>query len=540
MDNVINFDADVKTLAHACDNEILANAADTDFFSDEHTVESIFGDVKPAPNFKRSALKAASQIESVKNEQPKKAKKADTQVAKVETEDKLSEHEQIAAFIDVADTKKREPTVEFAYVSRTYQDGTLVTGNYRRKNGNIYYWTGEYWQQQDTDDLKSQITAWLKLAFPTHLEIKKVNSIFGIFTHSLRELSNETIEDIIIPTRKHWLTIDLKSGDITAIKPNKDVPLTYQIDVEVAKPGRYTILAFNKTGLFQGFITSSLKNTETRALVQEYCGLTLTPTQRKQKCQLWIGDGANGKSQLVEALAGIHSRPVSTVAKEIGKYNDHFIPASLIYATEIDKGGFDQEFLKAAVAGDTLEVRGIYGKKQSTKLTAKWILIGNNFPRITDFSQGLFRRVDIIRWTESFQDSPKKVEDLSTLILKTEKNVLLNWCLQGLQRLIKNDWKFTKSAESEKAHSEFVFQSDKVRLFTSELDVQYDEGRTTFMDKDVMFDSFNKWADRNNFEQMSSTGFWTRMKSVFPQMQKDSPDMKKNGKRVVHLLFKVQ
>ena len=48
--------------------------------------------------------------------------------------------------------------------------------------------------------------------------------------------------------------------------------------------------------------------------------------------------------------------------------------------------GFDQEFVKQAVSGDTVEIREIHGRKQNTELSAKWVMIMNNLPRIDDFN----------------------------------------------------------------------------------------------------------------------------------------------------------
>ncbi|ONU47739.1 hypothetical protein A8E62_31985 [Burkholderia cenocepacia] len=380
-----------------------------------------------------------------------------------------------------------------------------------------------------------------------------------MFTNSVLNFSKEKIDGIIIPTRHHWLSIDEKTGDITAIMPDRSQPVKYIIDVIVPAEGKFEIpkevYCYKKTeqqyvnykkppkpfkSKFHKFVGSSLPELQSRARVQEYAGYSLTNSVRKHKAQFWWGNGSDGKSTMIEILSSLHCNPVSVKMSEIGLYNAHLIPASLIYATETPKKGFDEEFFKQAVTGDRVELRAIYGKKQNAHLTGKWILIMNELPHITDFTDGLARRVDIIRWPVQFKGD-KVIEDLAYQIIKEEKQIVLYWCLEGLQRMIKNDWKFTESAMVSNAMRDWRNAADKVRLFCVERNYHYDEDKKKKSDKLSLFEAFNKWADYNNFERMSSTGFWMRMNNIFPQLKED-PDMKdKNtGRRACYLYVKAE
>ena len=107
--------------------------------------------------------------------------------------------------------------------------------------------------------------------------------------------------------------------------------------------------------------------------------------------------------------------------------------------------------------------------------------------------------------------------------------------------MIKADWKFTKADSIESSVTEWRNSADKVRLFFVERDYHYDDEKKKKNDKQAIFEAFNKWADMNNFEQMSSVGFWMRASNIFPRLKED-PDMKdKNtGRRAVHLYIKAQ
>lgn len=488
--------------------------------------------VKPT---KKTAPKASSSKKATSKTSAKTtAKKAGKKVpAQVETEDG-----------EEGSTKKKPPTIDHIFVSRKDTDGRLLINNYRRQGSLLFKWTGDHWKQQEEEDIKGMISFWLKTNYPADFFARNLNSIYTMFANSVLKFEKEKIEGIIIPTRHHWLKVDEKTGDIRAIVPDRTQPVKFIIDVMVPAEGKFTIPkkmpSFPNKSKFQRFLKTSLVDEAVRKVVQEYCGYTLTNSTRKQKMQWWVGKGANGKSVLIEILSSLHGNPVSVKISEVGQYNAHLVGASLVFATETDKKGFDQEFVKQAVSGDKVEVRAIYGKKQNAQLTAKWIMLMNDIPHITDFTDAIFRRVQLVNWTQQFTEATAD-ENLAHDIIRDEKEEVLFWCLEGLQRMIKADWKFTKAQSIENSVTEWRNSADKVRLFFVERDYHYDDDKKKKNDKLAIFEAFNKWADQNNFERMSSVGFWMRASNIFPRLKED-PDMKdKNtGRRAVHLYIKAQ
>jgi len=426
-------------------------------------------------------------------------------------------------------------SLDYLYITRVDESNKELINEYRKSQGGIYKWSGEYWEYVLDSDIKEDVNKWLKANHPSRLNSKNVNSIFNIFCLSVEKFSGNSIKGLIIPTKNYWLVVDEKSGNIEAIKPIKDVDIRYQVNVTIKKAGPYRPGKLKEKSLFKKYIFSSLPDFEARKLVQEYCGYTLTNTTRKQKAQAWVGGGANGKSQLIVMLQSIHPQSISVKLSTIGQYNTRLMGASLIFATEMDKGAFDQEFFKGAVSGDCVELRGIYSAPVQAELTAKWILIGNTLPTINDFSDGVFRRLQIINWKESFKDSKEKIEDLGKIVIQDELDLFLDWCLDGLQSLIKDNWTFTESKDSQIALEDYKLNQDKVKLFCNEMGFVYSDTHTMFTAKDSIFDSYNEWSKKNNFALVSSTTFWTRIRNIFPKMLKDSSDLKRNGKRICYL-----
>ena len=432
--------------------------------------------------------------------------------------------------------KKDGKSIEYLYVYRE-TDHTYYHWQFRKQAGILFKWTGEYWCEQPEQDEKDAIATWLRLEHPNRFTKSCVASIYEMLLYSVKSLPQKKLAENIIPTRKHWLVFDEATREFTAIEPDKSKPITYQIDLVVEQAGKFALPTMaeleKKSKYFMPFIKSSLENDSKRANVQEYCGYSLTNSVRKQMFHMWVGGGGNGKSVLIKLLKEFHGNPISVNISKVHEYNSNLVGASLIFCTETSKAGFDQEFVKQAVSGDTVEIREIHGRKQNTELAAKWVMIMNNLPRIDDFSDGLFRRAQIISWDKQFlEGDPKIIEDLEKHIIENEKDIFLFWCLHGLVNLIKSNWKFTKSTEVEKDVNAWKNSADKVRMFVSEFNYKYSDDQKEFTSKKKIFEFFNKWADENNFEQMNSTTFWLRMTNIFPKIKTD-PEKKVNADRVV-------
>jgi putative DNA primase/helicase len=473
-------------------------------------------------------------------------KKVDAPTTKPEPKKEFTEAELIALAAQALakhSEKKETHSIEFKYIFRKVSPGHDFHWDYRKDGNILFKWTGEYWQQQVEETIKEEISLWLKKEHPAKFSSKNLNSIYAMFIASTKSFESIQTSETIIPTKKHWLLVDEMTGDITAIVPDKRKPIRSQIDLVVPKAGPFKLpekeqpSTPKKDALFHNFVRSSLGTGAKKSLVQEYAGYTLTNSVRKQVLQMWLGDGANGKSVMIYLLSKAHTKAISVKLEKVHEYNSNLISSTLIYCTETKKSGFDQEFVKQAVSGDMVEIREIYLKKQNAQLTAKWIMLMNATPLISDYSDGLFRRIQLINWDAQFNGengNPEPIEDLEKLIYANEMDDFIIWCLQGLQRLIKNKWKFTVCEQSQKAITDLKNTADKVRLFVSENNYQYVADQKQSTSKKKIFEYFNKWADENNFEQMNSTTFWMRMSNIFKQIKTDG-EKKINGERIVYI-----
>ena len=97
---------------------------------------------------------------------------------------------------------------------------------------------------------------------------------------------------------------------------------------------------------------------------------------------------------------------------------------------------------------------------------AKHIILTNHMPRIRDYSDGLFRRVSIIKLLRKF-DGNARDPNLSEK-LKSEIDAITSRALDALGRLIDNGGQFTKPQSSEAAKAIWRADNNHVEQFLAE------------------------------------------------------------------------
>ena len=74
--------------------------------------------------------------------------------------------------------------------------------------------------------------------------------------------------------------------------------------------------------------------------------------------------------------------------------------------------------------------------------------------------------------------------------LKKERNGIFNFAIEGLQRLIKNDYEFTKSKKIDRVIEEYFENADPMHHFVKEMVVADSENRMFYED---LYNEYCKW-----------------------------------------------
>ncbi len=245
--------------------------------------------------------------------------------------------------------------------------------------------------------------------------------------------------------------------------------------------------------------------------LQEFMGYILIPTTKAQAMLLLIGNGGEGKSRVgfvCRNLLGNNMTicSISTLANNRFSLADQEGMLLMIDDDMKMEALTDTGVIKAVVTMEdkmNLERKG----KQSYQgyLNVRIMAFGNgSLSSLYDKSDGFYRRQITIRVKEKSQN---RVDDrnLSAKLSEETEGIAL-WCLEGLKRLIKNEFHFTISERTLQNQAELRREEDSI------LDFFESEGYITF-DKNAiattkeLYEAYCLWGNDNLIKIRSESSF---------------------------------
>lgn len=204
--------------------------------------------------------------------------------------------------------------------------------------------------------------------------------------------------------------------------------------------------------------------------VQEFFGLCLTGETKYEKALIFIGEGANGKSVILNTVEKLIGKD-NCSAIPLEKFNNsHYIAnlfgksVNISIETNAKSEVYDSMF-KAIVSGDPIEADPKFKKPFTFHPTCKLIFAMNNLPRVDDKTEAFYRRLVIIRFFRIFEEEVQNKNLKNELAC--ELDGILLWCLEGLKRLKERGYfKITKSMQNE--IEEYKRENNNVLIYGDE------------------------------------------------------------------------
>jgi len=195
------------------------------------------------------------------------------------------------------------------------------------------------------------------------------------------------------------------------------------------------------------FLSQILPDPNVVKHLQRFLGLSLSGDMTAEAMFILFGEGANGKSILLEVLAHLMGDYLSnapahtflTSSRNEAIRNDLAMlrSARLVTVSETNKGSMlDESVIKRTVSGDQETARFLHKEFFTFKPQYKILLATNNKPEIQGGTHGTWRRLHLIEFgvkfgTEGHPKAGKKDEIVANL--KAEASGILNWLIKGFQ-----------------------------------------------------------------------------------------------------------
>ena len=224
---------------------------------------------------------------------------------------------------------------------------------------------------------------------------------------------------------------------------------------------------------FQAFLEEVQPDIEMRLFLQRWFGLSMS-AEPVQALAFFYGMGANGKSVLIDVIAGLLADYAATVRIESltgtnrrggGDATPDLIPligARFARTSEPDQGTRLQEgLIKELTGGEPILVRALHSDFIEIKPRFKLTMSGNHKPEIRGTDDGIWRRLMLVNWPVQIpadRRNPRLAAELAQ-----EGPGILNWLIEGLLSVLENG--LAPPAAVRVATEEYRRESDPVGEF---------------------------------------------------------------------------
>lgn len=255
--------------------------------------------------------------------------------------------------------------------------------------------------------------------------------------------------------------------------------------------------------------------------LQEFFGYCLTPLTNQEKAILLVGEGANGKSKILDILQGLVG-PNNTSVVPLEQFkNPHYLAeffesmVNISYESNTKTQVYEATF-KQLTSGEAIPADRKYGHPFKFKNTCKLIFSFNNMPHVDDTTDAFYRRIIPIPCNVQISEEAQN-KNLSKELLE-ELPGILNWALYGLSRL-REQKKFTESPQSRAFLESYRKDNNNVISFVDEscmLDLMVS---TT---KEELYRAYKTFCDSNGYIALAIRKFGKRVRKYCPSVFDDS------------------
>lgn len=262
------------------------------------------------------------------------------------------------------------------------------------------------------------------------------------------------------------------------------------------------------------------------AILQEWAGYLLTPTNDLQKFLVLEGEGQNGKTVYFAAIrAMLGEENISNVPLE--NFGGQFDLESTLGKAANISGDTDEldrvseGALKKFTGGDTMQFDRKNIKQISARPTAKLMCAWNKRPHFRDRSKGLWRRMVLIPFDRVIPEERRVLgmDKPEWWLESGEVPGILRWAIIGLDRLRENK-RFSSSEKSTSEMDDYQRETNPAREFlTDHLEAKSEE---SVINCGWLYRLYVHWCAYNGHNKpLANTSFGKEVARCFPNSKRE-------------------
>ncbi len=246
-----------------------------------------------------------------------------------------------------------------------------------------------------------------------------------------------------------------------------------------------------------GFLYELLEAPDVKTL-QEYLGYCLIPCTRAQKMLMIIGRGGEGKSQIGAVMGAIFGDSLcfSSIQKvEMNRFARADLEGKLVMVDDdMDLSALTKtNYIKSIITAQTrLDVERKGTQSYQAELYPRFLCFGNGaLSALHDRSDGFFRRQIIL--TARDRDPQRKDDPFLAEKMIREYEGIVLWMLEGLERLLDNDFNFSISDRTLHNLQSQIRQSNNILEFMESTGYIYFDPKAAASTNDL-YNAYRDWC----------------------------------------------
>jgi putative DNA primase/helicase len=268
------------------------------------------------------------------------------------------------------------------------------------------------------------------------------------------------------------------------------------------------------------FLGMTFKDDEERIrLVQEIMGYCLSYSVKAQKMFIFKGEGSNGKSSLISIMIALAGGKENISGVSLKNFDEHFALSNLwnktlnISSENESDTTLGTENLQKIVVGDIIDVEMKFKNSFSHTPITKLVFALHNIPPAKEQSFGWERRLIIIPFNERFvlNPDPDNENEVQLIpgkeeeIIRDELGGIFLFAMEGLKRLVENNYAFTKSAQAEAELLDYLGNMNPYLKFIRKY-IKPDPEAEKSISRIELYALFNTWCIQEEHSKEAKDG----------------------------------
>ena len=270
------------------------------------------------------------------------------------------------------------------------------------------------------------------------------------------------------------------------------------------------------------FLTEVFGEQQLTAL-QDCLGYTLLKQHLFEIAFMLLGEGANGKSKFLGLLqtflgrTNYSNRTLQSICTDRFAAADLFGKMANIAADLPSFALVTTGIFKTLTGGDVLSGQFKHKDAFQFQSLAKMWFSCNEFPQTRDNTDAYMRRWKVFNCPNKFVGVDADVHILDKITTETELSGFLNWCLEGLKRLLANG-KFGFNETEEEMRQNIAKLSNPTKAFIDRYMKSSDDPKD-YIAQSVLYSDFLRFCKADNLPSIQQTEFTKALKAEIPDVK---------------------